>query len=81
MFIPSFSYISLTLSVSLTHSLIPSLPLSLSLFLISDTLQKLKEEKVVGDLKDVVVVVCGGLGVNLESLAKWKEIVGLDAST
>lgn len=44
--------------------------------LYGNTLQILQKEGTLpSELKDVVVVVCGGNGVNLETVVKWKNTV------
>lgn len=37
----------------------------------------MQEEGKLGELKRIVVIVCGGLAINLEQLEIWKKEVGL----
>lgn len=42
-----------------------------------DTVKRLQNEGKLGELKNIVVIVCGGLAVNLEYLEQWKKQVGI----
>ena len=46
-------------------------------FLVEGTIKRLQNEGKLGELKTIVVIVCGGLSVNLEYIAKWKKQTGI----
>ena len=51
---------------------------NLFVLLTSGTLKRLQKEGKLGELKTIVIVVCGGLSVNLELLEKWKKQTGIE---
>jgi L-serine/L-threonine ammonia-lyase len=45
-----------------------------------DTLQQLQQEETLPqEMNNIVVIVCGGSGVNLDSLQKWRTQYNLDS--
>ena len=48
---------------------------------VSGTIQRMQSEGKLGEVKRVVVVVCGGLAVNMDYVDKWKQEVGLTDQT